>query len=89
MAGVVRVADVLNEDVLDTGLVQEGVGERHHDVVVAAFDDCVLDAGAGHRAVAVQFLHEAGGTELLVVAGDVGLVEGILDLLVRPRQRPC
>ena len=82
VAGVIVPAGVLNEDVFDTRLVQESVGEWHDHVVVAAFDDCVLDAGACHRTVAIELLVEVGEAELLLIAGDVGLGEGGLDLFV-------
>ena len=82
VAGVVVAADVLDENVFDAGFVQKGVRERHDGVVVASFDDRVFNAGAGHRAVAVELLVEVREAELLLIAGDIGLGEGGLDLLV-------
>ena len=60
----VQRADVLDDNVLGPGLIDEGAVPRKYSVVVPGGDDGVLNTGDGHS-IRVEFLEECGAPQLL------------------------
>ena len=74
----VQRADVLDDNVLGPGLIDEGAVPRKYSVVVPGGDDGVLNTGDG-QSIRVEFLEECGAPQLLGQGSQVSKLCGSIE----------